>query len=329
MLARLGLDKNRFEGSVVLPPKLPSLFLSLAHNTFFGPFDFTRLSTELGYLNLCYNQFSGNVSWTALTPSLATVLIDHNQFSGPVNFSQIHTNIELVELSNNSFSCTSAIPSIQSQRYVVESMCGDLIAVCPVCNANSPRNVTPTPSSPIIKRIQKSNSHNNALVDVASTLFVIQSQVVLSVQTMYVASNCQSFSRGISAGDTLRRPMLSWGRVWSFSNSNRRSVTQRSGDDDDDDDGDGDAVEVAMLFMTVASVYILHALATSCFILYTFMKSSRHQRMWKAWLHGVSKCGFPGNAINYHVTIVLPILSCCIMNWSYGTFFAFLVFSTF
>eukprot|EP00759_Apiculatamorpha_spiralis_P019522 PhF_6_TR25475/c1_g2_i5/m.35385 len=134
----------------------------------------------------------------------------------------------------------------------------------------------------------------------AGSLLLASSDLVMTTQMVHL-SRCGG---GDEDPTSFRRTFLSWGRVFPYS---RRpsSVTLRTSDPLED------VWEVMMIFVTNASVYIVHGVVVCTLTFFTTMKSSKSLSVSTGWRRSVTRCMYPAWSIKYHTSVLLPLLASC------------------
>eukprot|EP00759_Apiculatamorpha_spiralis_P044423 PhF_6_TR41348/c0_g2_i2/m.62766 len=140
----------------------------------------------------------------------------------------------------------------------------------------------------------------------AASLLLTSPEIALSSQLVDLSA-CD--------GDTsqLRRPFISLARVFPRKKSDKI--------DDDLNPFMDDAWEVVMLFVTSATLYIVHIIVTVFCGHFVFRKKvkshitligdhSNDTRL--CFVYSVSRCVYPGSSIRYHMSVFLPMMSSCI-----------------
>eukprot|EP00759_Apiculatamorpha_spiralis_P029723 PhF_6_TR31791/c1_g1_i9/m.46843 len=242
------IQTNRFSGTFEMsyvPRGLKELDIS--DNQFSGTFNFASLPPSLELLNVMNNQFSGTVNISPFPSSLKAINFQSNRFNGPIDLSLAPQKIAYYILRDNKF-CGAVKTGSRGQNciklgFVVINMCakgltpngtcekGDMF--CPPCN---PKTRTKSHTLTISQRTSKQSMNDiniglkeksSDVVDRRNIAITTTSQTVIASSTfvspdvaivtqMLVLSRCHgdAASSTSSSSTSLRRPILSWGRVF-------------------------------------------------------------------------------------------------------------------
>eukprot|EP00759_Apiculatamorpha_spiralis_P029712 PhF_6_TR31791/c1_g1_i18/m.46854 len=311
------IQTNRFSGTFEMsyvPRGLKELDIS--DNQFSGTFNFATLPPSLEVLNVMNNQFSGTVNISPFPSSLKAINFQSNRFNGPIDLSLAPQKIAYYILRDNKF-CGAVKTGSRGQNciklgFVVINMCakgltpngtcekGDMF--CPPCN---PKTRTKSHTLTVYKQTRHANGSNisSLNVETSGTIIPTTSQAVIASSTfvspdvaivtqMLVLSRCHgdaASSSSSSSSTSLRRPVLSWGRVFDVPSNTFIDVELWEG---------------FMLLITLTSLYVLHGV-----ILLVGICRSRSKNSTKPYIHSVNRFGYPGNTTRYHISMTVTMTS--------------------
>eukprot|EP00759_Apiculatamorpha_spiralis_P033642 PhF_6_TR34960/c0_g1_i4/m.50738 len=318
-LQNLDASNNKLSGSMKLRVESNLQHLYLSNNRLEGTLNVASWPVGMTNLDLSNNRLSGFLNLTALPKGLMALFLQNNEFSfaDPIVFPR---TLRTVYLSTNHFcggqlndsqhfSCYGVVYDCFGEKTTLstyvsppEDIC---VYVCENCSA------VPSPQQQQTDRVinettvklppEKSDFQTTSqIVTAGGSLLVVPPDVILTTQILQLSECKPLLSSEDDTSTSIQRPLISWGRVFEFERKHsRRQVSSH-------------VWEILMLWITTATVYILHALITFCFKVFISPKVSGLKNTCDTWFNAVYQCTFPGLSIQYQLSVVVPMVSNCV-----------------